>query len=616
MRRAAVILPLTLMLPVFGQQAWGPTGAMNAPHTQHPATLLPDGHVLVVGTLTCNPNCYSGYTSEFYDPSSNSWNLTTSPLLPRFNHIAELLPDGKVLVAGGYFEPGIVMGNAEVFDPATATWSSTGSLRVPRQFHKSAKLLDGRILVVGGLDLNWTPVSWAEVYDPQTGAWGPGGNTSVPRFSHTVTTLADGRVLVAGGTSTNNQNTGDKNLPLQSAELYDPAAGTWTAAADMTVAREGHRAVLLPSGEVLVAGGSGVNGCLASAELYDPVADQWTPTGSMSTPRTGYSLTLLPSGKVLAAGGSNCSTVLNTAEIYDPAGGTWSSTASLQYVRGSQSATLLQNGKVLVAGGSDGTSGDEKGLTTAEVFGSAAPQAGEVTTVSAASYLDNGAVAADSLASAFGSKLAAAAQTAASSSLPTTLAGVSVTMQDTAGKARQAGLIFISQQQINYVVPLETAPGTATVTINQNGGAIASGPVLINTVAPGVFSADGSGHGLAAALVQRVHADGTQSYEPVAQFDQTQKHFVPVPIDLSSKTDQVFLLLYGTGLRSRSSLSAVRATIGSAMISPTFAGPAPDFPGLDQVNLRLLGTLAGSGQVEVSLSVDGFAANTVLLSIH
>lgn len=144
MRRTAVLLPLTFLLPVFGQQAWGPTGAMNAPHTQQPATLLPNGRVLVVGTLTCNPNCYSGYTSELYDPLSNSWTLSTSPLLPRFNHIAELLPDGKVLVAGGYFEPGIVMGNAELFDPATATWSSTGSLRVPRQFHKSAKLLDGK----------------------------------------------------------------------------------------------------------------------------------------------------------------------------------------------------------------------------------------------------------------------------------------------------------------------------------------------------------------------------------------------------------------------------------------------------------------------------------------
>ena len=615
MRRAAVLLPLTFLLPVFGQQAWGPTGAMNAPHTQQPATLLPNGRVLVVGTLTCNPNCYSGYTSELYDPLSNSWTLSTSPLLPRFNHIAELLPDGKVLVAGGYFEPGIVMGNAELFDPATATWSSTGSLRVPRQFHKSAKLPDGRVLVVGGLDLHFAPVSWTEVYDPQTGAWGPGGDMSVPRWAHTATTLADGSVLVAGGTSTNNQDTGDPNAPLQSAELYDPAAGTWTPAANMTAARVGHQAVLLPDGHLLVAGGGGVNGCLASAELYDPVANRWAATGSMTVPHAAYSLTLLPNGKVLAAAGG-CSSVSNIAEIYDPASGTWSRVANLQHVRESQSATLLQDGKVLVAGGSDGTSGDDKGLATAEVFGSAAPQAGGVTTVSAASYFDNGAVAPDSLASAFGSNLAASAQTAPSASLPTTLAGVSVTVQDSAGKARQAGLLSISQQQINYLVPLGTAAGAATVTINQNGGAVASGPVLINTVAPGIFSADGSGHGLAAAILQRVHTDGTQSYEPVARFDPTQKQFVPVPIDLSSKTDQVFLLLYGTGLRSRSALSAVRATIGSAVISSTFAGPAPDFPGLDQVNLRLPGTLAGSGQVKLSLSVDGFAANTVLLSIH
>jgi uncharacterized protein (TIGR03437 family) len=102
----------------------------------------------------------------------------------------------------------------------------------------------------------------------------------------------------------------------------------------------------------------------------------------------------------------------------------------------------------------------------------------------------------------------------------------------------------------------------------------------------------------------------------VAQFDSTQQRFVAVPIDLSSPTDQVFLLLFGTGIRFRSGLSAVSATIGAAMIRASFASPSPQFPGLDQVNLLLPPALAGSGEVEVSLSVDGLAANPVLLSIE
>src|SRR5579864_7727722 len=104
MRRAATFLAWlpAMMGPVYAQSTWIASGAMNAPHTQDPATLLPNGKVLVVGTLACHPGCYSGSTAELYDPASGIWSVTGPPRLPRFNHIAELLPNGKVLVAGGY----------------------------------------------------------------------------------------------------------------------------------------------------------------------------------------------------------------------------------------------------------------------------------------------------------------------------------------------------------------------------------------------------------------------------------------------------------------------------------------------------------------------------------
>ena len=245
MSRAVVYLPLFVLMPVFGQQQiWSPTAAMNAPHLQQPATLLTNGQVLVTGTLTCSPNCYSGYVTELYDPARNTWTTTGSPLWPRFNHIQERLPNGKVLVAGGYWEPGIILNSSEIYDPAAGTWSSTGNLFEARQFHKSTVLIDGRILVSGGLGISFQPLSSAEIYDPQKGKWSYVAGMSVPRFQHSVTTLPDGRVLVVGGTSASGQG----NSPLQSAELYDPATNTWTSAASMSVARLNQATALLPDG--------------------------------------------------------------------------------------------------------------------------------------------------------------------------------------------------------------------------------------------------------------------------------------------------------------------------------------------------------------------------------
>jgi uncharacterized protein (TIGR03437 family) len=591
---------------------------MNAPHEQQPATLLPNGQVLVLGVLTETPCCSAGFTAELYNPVSNSWSVTASPQYPRFNHIAEPLPNGNVLVATGFLSDGVTA-TAEIYDPGTASWTSTGSLATARQFASSAVLHDGRVLVTGGLGLNAGGMNFSvtlgspELYDPKTGLWSSAGNMIFPVWLHSMTTLPDGRVLVAGG---QDADTGFAQIPTT--QLYDPATNTWTQVGDMNVARDAHTATLLPNGQVLVTGGQGANSTSpASAELYDPATNRWTLTASMSTPRSFQTGTLLPNGRVLIAGGATGQsfTLFNSTEIYDPATGEWSAGAPLQQARAKESATLLESGKVLVAG-SYGTQGDFAGNATAEVYGTTVPSATGMVNVSSASYFDNGAVAPGSLVSAMGSNLAGVPQTAPSTSLPTTLGGVSVTVEDSTGMARQAGLVYVSPQVINYLLPAGTAPGTATVSVNGSDGAAASGQVLVVAVAPGVFAANSSGQGLAAAVVQRVHADGTQVYEPVAQFDAGQNQFVPVPINLSSTTDQVFLVLFGTGIASRSSLAAVNAQIGSAIVRVSFAGPSGDFPGLDQVNLLLPPALAGSGNVGVTLSVDGFAANTVRVTIE
>ena len=196
-----LLLPLFLLTPLCGQQTWTLTGPMNAPHEQQPATLLPNGQVLVLGVLTEIPCCSAGFTAELYNPTSNTWSVTASPQYPRFNHIAELLPNGKVLVATGYLS-GALTATAEIYDPGTASWTLTGSLATARQFASSAVLHDGRVLVTGGLAPNASGavvLGSPELYDPKTGLWSSAGTMIVPVWLHSMTTLPDGRVLVAGG---------------------------------------------------------------------------------------------------------------------------------------------------------------------------------------------------------------------------------------------------------------------------------------------------------------------------------------------------------------------------------------------------------------------------------
>src|SRR5438477_350710 len=160
----------------------------------------------------------------------------------------------------------------------SGTWTPTGSLATARYGHTATLLPNGKVLVAGGGDSFGQEVASAELYDPATGLWTATGSMATARFQHTATLLPNGQVLVAGGF---NDNIG----PLASAELYDPATGLWTATGSMATARFSPTATLLPNGQVLVAGGGNYSGVVASAELYDPVSGLWTVTGSMATAR-------------------------------------------------------------------------------------------------------------------------------------------------------------------------------------------------------------------------------------------------------------------------------------------------------------------------------------------
>lgn len=191
------------------------------------------------------------------------------------------------------------------------------------------------------------------------------------------------------------------------------------------------------------------------------------------------------------------------------------------------------------------------------------------------------------------------------------LNGTIVKVRDGVCEERLAPLFFVSPTQVNYLVPAGTISGSGAVTIFNSAGAIATTGVAIENVSPGLFSANADGVGPAAMSVLRVRADGSQSYERAIQFEFARDAYVASPIDLTATNEDVYLLLFGTGLRFRSSLSNVRVTIGGVPVEVLYAGAQGLFPGLDQINLRVPKSLAGRGLVDIVLQADGRSTNIV-----
>ncbi len=220
------------------------------------------------------------------------------------------------------------------------------------------------------------------------------------------------------------------------------------------------------------------------------------------------------------------------------------------------------------------------------------------------------AIASGSLASAFGSGLAPRTESASSSTLPTSLGGTSVQIQDSAGVAKPAVLSYASAGQVNFLVPDGLANGTATVIVQpENSGAIST-TVNVATVAPAVFNLNAGG--LAAALVLRVKADGSRVTEPIYQLDGTGA-VVAKPISLGPDSEQVYVLLFGTGLRQG---TGTRVKIGGMDAPVIYSGAQGEFPGLDQVNALVPRSLAGAGSVSVDVVVSGVSAASARITVQ
>jgi Galactose oxidase, central domain len=341
------------------------TGNMTTPRIGHTVTLLPNGKVLVAGGSTFSGLYMPIATAELYDPSTGAFTATGNMTTPRTWHSATLLPDGRVLIAGGVssfvpdlilasaelYDPltGVRVASAELYDPSTGAFTATGDMTTARERQAATLLTSGKVLIAGGT----APV--AELYDPATGTFSPTGKYSSwpddfnsPQGA-TSTLLQDGRVLIVWEYPALGAPAGGG----PAAELYDPDSGTFTATG--TSALWGYydlpTATLLMNGKVLVAGGENevVN---IGAELYDSSTGTFTATSNMITPHAFHTDTLLPDGTVLLAGGSLYgSGNLANAELYSPVTGAFAATGNMTRGRSLHTATLLHDGRVLITGG-------------------------------------------------------------------------------------------------------------------------------------------------------------------------------------------------------------------------------------------------------------------------
>jgi Kelch motif/Galactose oxidase, central domain len=316
-------------------------GQMLEPRSDHTSTLLPNGKVLVAGGMRRNQDFYR--TAELYDPATRRFEFTGEMHEARVGHIAVPLLSGKVLVAGGWIGHGCTK-SAELYDPATGKFVLLSQkMTEPRGDARATLLKNGDVLITGGGEANGPGgIASAELFNSATGTFQAIAPMHFARVSHTSTLLNDGRVLIAGGR-------GDR--VNQTAEIYDPKTTRFTVTGNLITARYKHTAGVLQDGRVLIAGGSDErdwNGNLSSAEIYDPSVGRFQAASAMNESRFKLpeESVRLESGKILIAGGSKI------AEVFDASNGSFLRVPSeMDDSRHFMTETKLQDGSILLAGG-------------------------------------------------------------------------------------------------------------------------------------------------------------------------------------------------------------------------------------------------------------------------
>jgi hypothetical protein len=469
------------------------------------------------------------------------------------------------------------------------SFSQTGQLTTVRTSHTATLLPTGKVLIAGGWAAlaGWPVWSSAELYDPSAHTFALTGAMAVPRWGHAATLLPDGRVLITGGQS----HYVSPVLSLASAELYDPSAGTFSPAGNMTTARAFHTAILLNNGKVLIGGGQG-NGAdgffsnLSSAELYDPVTGSFTAIGSMVEARPVPVPTLLATGKVLIGGvgvGPAGSIDLASAELYDPAAGRFTLTGLLPYTNASRiSGTLLPDGSVLGTFfdyASDGGFSDKTALYNAST-GTFAPGA-KMTTQrdsSTATLLPDGRVLIDG----------------ADDNEPYGFGG-SAELYDPAGGSFTAAAAALPQSEEGQTATL-LSDGTVLLAGGWiAGSSLASAEIYspsVLTPSPVLYSAEGGAQG---AIWNATTGQIASSQNPAAAGE--------------------ILSMYTTSLFEGGAIPP-QVAIGGQLAEVLYFGDAPGYPGYFQINFQVPAGVTPGSSVPVGLTYLGRSSNPVSIAVH
>lgn len=318
-----------------------PAAPMLEPRSGHSATLLPDGKVLIAGGMRRNQDFYR--SSELFDPATGKFQPAGDMAVARVGHAARLLPSGKVLIVGGWVGHGGT-DSAELYDPATGKFTAISKMTARRGGPRATLLDTGDVLITGGADHD-TPggIASAELFHASTLTFEAIESMHQSRISHTATLLGDGRVFIAGGR-------GDSGVTT-SAELYDPQTKHFTETGSLLAARYKHTAGVLPDGRVVIAGGSDDrdwHGAMNNAEIYDPRTGKFTATSPLNDSRFKLpgEAAQLASGQLLVSGGSK------RVELYDPASGKFIvASGQMNDAWHFMTETRLNDGRVLLAGG-------------------------------------------------------------------------------------------------------------------------------------------------------------------------------------------------------------------------------------------------------------------------
>jgi uncharacterized protein YjbI with pentapeptide repeats len=347
---SANVQGLTAISNPFNVTGFCETGNMITARRNHMVIALPNGKILLTGGAGNANGTGSLASAELYDPVAHTFSSTVNTMsTSRVDHTVTLLLNGEVLVTGGYSDTTNAQPSADLYFSANNVFNPvTAQMTTPRAEHAATLLANGKVLITGGNDNSGNTLASAEIYDPVANTFTA---TSHPmnsvRQAHHADLLPNGKVLISGGLDTNNN-------ALASAEIYDPVADTFTLTGPMTTARGNHSSALLYTGQILVAGGLTGPGTglvlTPTAELYNPATGTFTPTVNMSIARGHYAGIVLGDGTDFISGGATLPAGIN-ADIYNPVTQTFSVSGNFTAVQAGMREAVAPDGTVLLASG-------------------------------------------------------------------------------------------------------------------------------------------------------------------------------------------------------------------------------------------------------------------------